>query len=96
MAKELTTGKEASIAVKPSYGLTDEEVERMLIESFDFAEDDLARRNLAIERVEAARILTATKHAFVSDAVLLDRAGRRWSSRGRRASDARARGRDGR
>jgi len=73
MAKELTTGKEASIAVKPSYGLTDEEVERMLIESFDFAEDDLARRNLAIERVEAARILTATKHAFVSDAVLLDR-----------------------
>ena len=73
MAKELTTGKEASIEVKPSYGLTDEEVERMLIESFDFAEDDLARRNLAIARVEAARILTATKHAFVSDAVLLDR-----------------------
>ncbi|HET9991283.1 MAG TPA: Fe-S protein assembly chaperone HscA, partial [Kofleriaceae bacterium] len=38
MAKELTTGKEASIEVKPSYGLSDEEVERMLIESFEFAE----------------------------------------------------------
>src|SRR6185503_9855718 len=45
-AKELTTGKESSIEVKPSYGLSDEEVERMLIESFEHAEDDLARRNL--------------------------------------------------
>jgi molecular chaperone HscA len=72
MAKELTTGKEASIEVKPSYGLSDEEVERMLIESFDFAEDDLRRRNLAVERVEAERILAATKQAFVSDAGLLE------------------------
>ena len=46
-AKEQTTGNEASIEVKPSYGLTDEEVERMLIESFEHAEDDLAARNLA-------------------------------------------------
>ncbi len=72
MAKELTTGKEASIEVKPSYGLSDEEVERMLIESFDFAEDDLLRRNLAVERVEADRILAATRQAFVSDAALLE------------------------
>ncbi len=71
MAKELTTGKETSIEVKPSYGLTDEEVERMLIESFDFAEDDLLRRNLAVERVEGERILVATRQAFVSDAELL-------------------------
>jgi molecular chaperone HscA len=70
-AKELTTGKETSIEVKPSYGLTDEEVERMLIESFEHAEDDLARRNLAVERVEAERILAATRGAFVSDAALL-------------------------
>src|SRR5690606_5887997 len=41
MAKELTTGNEASIEVKPSYGLTDEEVERMLLESFEHAEEDL-------------------------------------------------------
>ena len=71
MAKELTTGKEASIEVKPSYGLTDEEVERMLIESFEYAEEDLAKRNLLVERVEAERILAATKQAFVTDAALL-------------------------
>jgi molecular chaperone HscA len=72
MAKELTTGQEASIEVKPSYGLSDEEVEQMLIDSFEHAEDDLARRNLAIERVEADRILAATRTAFVGDAALLD------------------------
>jgi molecular chaperone HscA len=72
MAKELTTGKEASIEVVPSYGLSDEEVEQMLIDSFEHAEDDLARRNLAIEKVEAERILAATRGAFVSDAALLD------------------------
>jgi len=70
-AKELTTGKEAAIEVKPSYGLTDEEVERMLMESFEYAEDDLNRRNLLTERVEADRILAATRTAFVSDAELL-------------------------
>ncbi|HEX3765124.1 MAG TPA: Fe-S protein assembly chaperone HscA [Kofleriaceae bacterium] len=72
MAKELTTGAEAAIEVKPSYGLSDEEVERMLIDSFEHAEDDLARRNLAIERVEAERILAATRQAFAGDAALLD------------------------
>ncbi len=71
MAKELTTGNEASIEVKPSYGLTDEEVERMLLDSFEHAEDDLARRNLAVERVEADRILAATRQAFATDAALL-------------------------
>ncbi|HET9624676.1 MAG TPA: Hsp70 family protein, partial [Kofleriaceae bacterium] len=71
MAKELTTGKEASIEVKPSYGLSDEEVEQMLIDSFEHAEDDLARRNFAIEKVEAERILAATRGAFVTDAALL-------------------------
>jgi molecular chaperone HscA len=72
MAKELTTGQEASIEVKPSYGLSDEEVEQMLLDSFEHAEEDLARRNLAIERVEADRILAATRTAFVGDAALLD------------------------
>jgi molecular chaperone HscA len=71
-AKELTTGREQTIEVKPSYGLTDEEVERMLVESFEHAEEDLARRNLAIERVEAERILAATRGAFQTDAALLD------------------------
>lgn len=72
MAKELTTGKEASIEVKPSYGLSDEEVEKMLIDSFEYAEEDLAKRNLAVERVEADRILAATRQAFETDAALLD------------------------
>jgi molecular chaperone HscA len=72
MAKELTTGNSAEIAVKPSYGLSDEEVERMLIESFDDAEEDLDRRNLAVERVEGERILAATRNAFVTDSSLLD------------------------
>ena len=71
MAKELTTGKESSIEVKPSYGLTDEEVERMLIESFEHAEEDLAKRNLVVERVEAERILAATRGAFATDTDLL-------------------------
>jgi molecular chaperone HscA len=68
VAKELTTGKESSIEVKPSYGLSDEEVERMLIESFEYAESDLVLRNLLVERVEAERILAATRGAFASDA----------------------------
>lgn len=72
MAKELTTGQEASIEVKPSYGLTDEEVEQMLIDSFEYAEEDLVRRNLAVERIEADRILAATKQAFATDTELLD------------------------
>jgi molecular chaperone HscA len=72
MAKELTTGKEASVEVVPSYGLSDEEVERMLLESFEHAEDDLAKRNLAVERVEAERILAATRQAFATDTELLD------------------------
>jgi molecular chaperone HscA len=72
MAKELTTGKEAAVEVKPSYGLSDEEVERMLLDSFEHAEDDLARRSLAVERVEAERILAATRQAFAGDAALLD------------------------
>ena len=71
MAKELTTGQESSIEVKPSYGLSDEEVERMLVESFEYAEEDLAKRNLAVERVEAERILQATRQAFITDAELL-------------------------
>jgi molecular chaperone HscA len=72
MAKELTTGIESSIEVKPSYGLSDEEVERMLVESFEYAETDLAMRNLLVERVEAERILQATRGAFADNGGLLE------------------------
>jgi molecular chaperone HscA len=71
-AIEQTSGVSASIDVTPSYGLTDEEVERMLIESFEFAEDDLIARNLRTEQVEADRILSATRAAMLADPHLLD------------------------
>jgi molecular chaperone HscA len=71
-AIEQTSGITAAIDVKPSYGLTDEEVERMLIESFEHAEDDLVARNLRTEQVEAERILAATRGAVQADPHLLD------------------------
>ena len=70
-AREEFTGKEASIRVKPSYGLTDDEVERMIRDSFEHANDDMGARLLNVERVEADRILNATRIALVESAVLL-------------------------
>ena len=70
-AKELNTGIEASVAVKPSYGLSDEQVEQMLVDSFEYAEQDLLTRNVVVERVEAERILAATKRAIALDDGLL-------------------------
>jgi molecular chaperone HscA len=71
-AREQVSGQQASVEVKPSYGLTDDEIERMLLDSFDHAEDDLAARNLAVERVEAERILAATRAALGVDPELWD------------------------
>jgi molecular chaperone HscA len=65
-AHEEVTGKEATIEVKPSYGLTDEEVERMLLDSFQHGESDIAARQLAEQRVEASGILAATRAALES------------------------------
>jgi molecular chaperone HscA len=59
MAREQTTGREASIQVKPSYGLAEGEVERMLLESHAHAEADVRARLLAEQQVEARRILGA-------------------------------------
>jgi molecular chaperone HscA len=71
-AKELTTGLEQTVSVKPSYGLDDEAVERMLIDALDHGEEDLEQRRLAENRVDARRILTATRAALVNDADLLE------------------------
>jgi Fe-S protein assembly chaperone HscA len=60
-ASELRTGVEQAIEVKPSYGLTDEEVERMLLESFEHAEADFAARLLIEARNEAESVVTATE-----------------------------------
>jgi molecular chaperone HscA len=70
-AKELTTGIEQSVSVKPSYGLDDAAVERMLIDALDHGEEDLEHRRLAENRVDARRILTATRAALHTDADLL-------------------------
>ena len=70
-AKELTTGIEQHVEVKPSYGLTDEQVEDMLYAALDHGEADLEARRLAEERVEAERILLATRKAIATDADLL-------------------------
>ena len=70
-AKELTTGLSQHVDVKPSYGLTDEQVEEMLIDALDHGEEDLEARRLADTRVEAERMLLATQKALASDADLL-------------------------
>jgi molecular chaperone HscA len=71
-AKELTTGVEQKVEVKPSYGLTDEEVERMLLDAYDHAEVDKGERALREQRVEAQRIVSATRAAIERDADLLE------------------------
>jgi molecular chaperone DnaK len=63
-AKDLRSGGEHSIEVQPSYGLSDAEVEHMLEESIEFAEEDFADRQLIEARTEAEAILTATEKAF--------------------------------
>jgi molecular chaperone DnaK (HSP70) len=58
-AREQRSGKEAEIDVQPSYGLTDEQVENMLLESYDYAEEDFRQRQVIEARREADTILTA-------------------------------------
>jgi molecular chaperone HscA len=70
-AREETTGQESSIQVKPSYGLTDEQVEKMLLDSFAHAEDDVKTRLLAEQRVEGARIHAALEGAMADTPELL-------------------------
>ncbi|XYH96142.1 Fe-S protein assembly chaperone HscA [Sorangium sp. So ce1128] len=70
-ARELTTGVEQKVEVKPSYGLTDEEVENMLLAALDHGEEDLIRRRLVEARVEGERVAMATRKALSADADLL-------------------------
>ncbi|MEY3488100.1 MAG: hypothetical protein RL075_2105, partial [Pseudomonadota bacterium] len=71
-AKEQGSGVEAHIDVKPSYGLSDDDIARMLQESFSTAQQDMAARALAEARVDADRMLLATQSALNADADLLD------------------------
>jgi molecular chaperone HscA len=66
-AREENSGVEASIDVKPSYGLSDSEIEHMLRESIDHAEDDMHSRSLREQQVEADRVLEALDSALATD-----------------------------
>jgi len=70
-AREKSTGVEASISVKPSYGLADADIERMLRESFEHAREDVHARALAEFRVEGRRLIEATRSALDADKALL-------------------------
>jgi Fe-S protein assembly chaperone HscA len=67
-ARDQRTGREHSIEVKPSYGLTDEQVEAMIVESFEKAEEDFRERLVRETRVEADNILTAVDKARQNEA----------------------------
>ena len=75
-ARELRSGVEASIAVKPSYGLADDEIARMLQDSFKSADVDMKLRAIREEQVEAERIVLATQSALDADGNLLSDAER--------------------
>lgn len=70
-ARELTSGVEASIVVKPSYGLSDDEVANMLKDSLSHTKDDALRRALKEAQVESQRLIEAVQSALKSDGELL-------------------------
>jgi molecular chaperone HscA len=71
-AKESTSGVEAAVTVKPSYGLGDADIERMLRDSFEHAREDMHSRALAEQRVDGQRLIEATRAALAADSGLLD------------------------
>jgi molecular chaperone HscA len=70
-AREMTSGVEAAVSVRPSYGLTDEEVARMLADSIDHARDDQRLRELRELQVDGQRLVETTRAALAADADLL-------------------------
>ena len=71
-AREMSSGVEASVLVKPSYGLSDDEIAQMLRSGVDHAGDDMMARALREQQVEADRVIEATEHALEKDGALLD------------------------
>jgi molecular chaperone HscA len=70
-AREQTTGIEQRIEVKASYGLSDADIERMLLDAYDHAETDIDARSLREQRVEAERVLHALQNALTADPDLI-------------------------
>ncbi len=71
-ARETGSGVEASVVVKPSYGLADAQIAQMLKDGFAHAEDDMAARKLREARVDAQRMVLATRAALAVDGALLE------------------------
>ncbi len=71
-AREQGSGVEASVVVKPSYGLAEDQIAQMLKDGFAHAQDDMAARSLREAQVDAQRMLLATRAALAADAALLD------------------------
>ena len=65
LAKDMRTGQSQSIEVKPSYGLSDSEVERMIEDSFKFAADDVSARKLIEARLDASALITTTDKSLL-------------------------------
>ena len=87
-AKEHTTGVEAAVVVKPAYGLTDEQISRMLRDSIDHARDDMHTRALQEARVDGERLIEAVRAAVAADAALLSESERAEIGRAREALQA--------
>ncbi|TSC23389.1 Fe-S protein assembly chaperone HscA [Corallococcus sp. Z5C101001] len=71
-AKEQSTGVAQAITVKPSHGLSEEEIEKMLLDSIDFAEDDIQARQLREQQVDAERVLAEADRQLRENAALLE------------------------
>jgi len=93
-AREVTSGVEATVVVKPSYGLSDDDVARMLREGFRTAEDDMRARALREAQVDAERLALATRSALAADGDLLNPDERSAIDRHLAALDAARRGAD--
>ncbi len=93
-ARETHTGVESSIVVKPSYGLTDEDVISMLRDGTQSAKADMLERELREQRVEAMRLIESTRSALEADGDLLDQAERGTIEASMKALEEAARGED--
>jgi molecular chaperone HscA len=86
-AREQVSGVEARIDVKPSYGLTDDQIAQMLKDSFSTAQQDMQARALVEARVDTDRLLLATRSALVVDGELLEAADRATIDTAMRAAE---------
>jgi molecular chaperone HscA len=93
-AKESTSGVEASVTVKPSYGLADADIERMLRASFEHAKEDVHSRALTEQQVEGRRLIEATQSALAQDERLLSDEERKAIDAGMRSLEKLLKGTD--